>query len=153
MQKILGDAEEIPSAAGSVNANKAEYHTSITAGELTQCDGVRKFCSKRLLIFLNACQVGKVIQTLSGNGGPAFLDANAGGVVAPLWSAFDEVVERTARRFYTDLKADPQLSFAEEIRRIRESAYKGEMVDGMSTLATYTFYGDRLATPSTEKSQ
>ena len=155
MQKILADAEEIPSTNGSANSDTAEFHTSITAGELTLCDGVRQFCSKRPLIFLNACQVGKVIQTLSGNGGfgPAFLDANAGGVVAPLWSVFDQVAESTAKRFYTDLKADPQLGFAEEIRRIRESAYKGEMVDGMSTLAAYTFYGDPLATSSTEKSR
>jgi len=155
MQKILADAEEIPPTNASGNSGTAEYHTSITAGELTLCDGVRQFCSKRPLIFLNACQVGKVIQTLSGNGGfgPAFLDANAGGVVAPLWSVFDQVAESTAKRFYTDLKADPQLGFAEELRRIRESAYKGEMVDGMSTLAAYTFYGDPLATPSTKRSQ
>src|SRR5439155_11701406 len=110
MQKILADAEEIPPTNASGNSGTAEYHTSITAGELTLCDGVRQFCSKRPLIFLNACQVGKVIQTLSGNGGfgPAFLDANAGGVVAPLWSVFDQVAESTAKRFYADLKADPQ---------------------------------------------
>lgn len=155
-QQIILAAQEESEAPASGEGPAGEtppkkyYHSSITAGELGQCDGVKSFCSRRPLIFLNACQVGRTIQTMTGVGGfgPVFIQLNAGGVVAPLWSVFDRTAERSARKFYTAVRDEPLVPFAETLRRIREQAYKGEPSEGMSTYAAYCFYGDPLATPT-----
>jgi hypothetical protein len=51
----------------------------ITMGELAQCSAMKKFCSNRPLIFINACEVGQSIKTWSAVGGfgPTFLQLNA----------------------------------------------------------------------------
>ena len=56
---------------------------------------------------MNACEVGQSIRGWSAVGGfgPAFLQLNAGGVIAPLWSVFDTVADEVAKEFYDDVSA------------------------------------------------
>jgi hypothetical protein len=107
------------------------------------------FCSKRPLIFLNACNVGEAIDTLTGTGGfaPNFIQLNAGAVVAPLWSVFDQPAENAAERFYKTLRESPEKSLAQNVQEIRSMAYKGPLIKGLATYAAYCFYGDPLAKP------
>lgn len=122
----------------------------ITVEELTGEPRFRRFCLRRPLIFLNACEIGQTIQTLTGVGGfaPAFIDKNAGAVVAPLWSVLDQQAENAAKEFYKTLREHPETSFAEVIRTIRAHAYHDTPAKGLVTYAAYCFYGDPLATPT-----
>jgi hypothetical protein len=125
---------------------KRYYHASIIPGDFNDC--MKGFCARRPLIFLNACQVGQRIKTWTASDGfgPKFLQLNAGGVVAPLWSVFDVTAESAARKFYTTLREHPEVPFADILRRIREEAYTSpNPPDGLSTFAAYCFYGDPLA--------
>jgi hypothetical protein len=148
---ILAKPEEIKSENDTEAGDgiKKYYHASITPGELDDC--MKPFCKRRPLIFLNACQVARTMQTWSGAGGfgPRFIELNAGGVVAPLWSVFDVTAETIARKFYTAVNEHPEVPFAETLRLIRQEAYTSEdPPDGVSTYAAYCFYGDPLAVPS-----
>jgi hypothetical protein len=97
-------------------------------------------------VFLNACEVGRLIPTLAGVGGFAseFIDRGAMGVVAPLWSVKDCDAHKVAIDFYGHIKTIPPLSFAEIIRQIRSRAYSGATA-GEDTYAAYCFYGDPSA--------
>ena len=101
----------------------------------------------RPFVFLNACEVGRPVPTLSGIGGfvREFIERGATCVVAPLWGVKDKAAHEAATIFYTRLGADPAVSFAEIIRDIRTRAYSGATL-GEDTYAAYCFYGDPLAT-------
>jgi CHAT domain-containing protein len=122
----------------------------LESGQFTslQLKGIER--SKRLtypFVFLNACEVGRLIPTLAGVGGFAseFIDRGAMGVVAPLWSVKDGCAHEVAIAFYDRIRTMPPLSFAEIIRQIRSRAYSGPTA-GEDTYAAYCFYGDPLAT-------
>jgi hypothetical protein len=129
---------------------KEYYRSDVTAGEIATCKNVQHFFAKRPLIFLNACQVGQTVQTMTGTGGfgPQFLQMNAGAVIAPLWSVFNFAAEPVAKQFYTTMHDNPGVPFAKILQQIREKAYTGEPPEGLSTYAAYCFYGDPLAAPS-----
>jgi len=105
---------------------------------------------KKPFVFLNACEVGRPIPSLTGLGGFAseFVDLGASAVIAPLWSVKDDIAHEVAEEFYGAIKADPRIPFAEVIRKIRKRAYDDPA--GEDTYAAYCFYGDPLAekTPS-----
>jgi len=121
----------------------------ISADRLAGRTEFQAFCARRPLVFLNACNVGTTIDTLTGVGGfaPSFIDLKAGGIIAPLWSVFDGPAEHVAEEFYKAARENPKTPLAESIRSIRSLAYYGPPVPGLATYAAYCFYGDPLATP------
>ncbi|HEV7406523.1 MAG TPA: CHAT domain-containing protein [Chthoniobacteraceae bacterium] len=121
---------------------------SISVSQLTGDSEFQLFCQRRPLIFLNACQVGQTIPTMTGAGGfaPAFVKGNAGAVIAPLWSVLDTTAGQAAAEFYTTLSNKPNLRLAEIIRDMRAKAYKNPAEKDTISFAAYCFYGDPLAT-------
>jgi len=155
MQTILAEPQESDGASTDQPLegeapSTTYYRASITPGELAQCDGIKQFCKKRPLVFLNACQIGETIQTMTSVGGfgPTFLQLNAGAVIAPLWSVFERAAEKCAESFYLSVQQNPQEPFAEAVRKIRETAFKVDPPEGLATYAAYCFYGDPLAAPA-----
>jgi CHAT domain len=109
------------------------------------------FRSKAPLVFINACEVGRVTPTLVGAGGfaRAFVDAGARGVVAPLWSVKDSLAHEVAILFYEAALKEPRRPFADILTDIRKRSYaKG---GGEDSYAAYCWYGDPLTAlePST----
>jgi CHAT domain len=155
MQTILAEPQQIERASmdqpleGEASST-TYYQPFITPGEIAQCNGVKQFCAKRPLVFLNACQIGGTIQTMTSAGGfaPTFLQLNAGAVIAPLWSVFDTTAEVVAEMFYRAVQQSPHEAFAETVRKIRAKAFDEDPPEDLATYAAYCFYGDPLAAPA-----
>lgn len=110
--------------------------------------GFRKaFAEKHPLVFLNACEVGRLTPALMGLGGFAksFVDLGASAVIAPLWSVKDKIAHEVAKEFYRRVKNEPDKPFAEILRDLRAKAYQAGAED---TYAAYCFYGDPRASAS-----
>lgn len=96
------------------------------------------------LVFLNACEVGRLAPSLVGANGFAaeFIKAGARCVIAPLWSVKDTVAHEVAVAFYQAALDEPHRPFADILREIRAKSYaEGGSED---TYAAYCFYGDPL---------
>jgi hypothetical protein len=117
--------------------------------EVEGADFARDIRGARPLIFLNACEVGRLGPALVGPGGfsSTFINLGAGGVVAALWSVKDTVAHEVAKTFYQAVQSTPQLPFAEILQAIRARAYEGEG-PGEDSFAAYVFYGDPHASRS-----
>lgn len=106
------------------------------------------FEDHRPLVFLNACEVGRLAPSLLGTDGFAarFADLGASCVIAPLWSVEDGAAHEVAELFYEAVEAQKQnaspATLASILSEIREKAYDGT---GRDTHAAYCFYGDPLA--------
>jgi hypothetical protein len=119
-------------------------------GELTtiELEGeeifVQAFHERRPLVFLNACEVGRLQPGLTGAGGfaPVFIALGARGVIAPMWSVKDTVAHEIAQLIYK--KLEPGKPLSELLREVRQQAYEGDSA-GEDTWAAYCFYGDPLA--------
>ena len=98
------------------------------------------------LVFLNACQAGRVTPELSGLGGfaPTLIGLGAAAVIAPLWSVRDQIAKLVASDFYREVQASPMQPFAKILQTLRRNAYEGE--DTEDSWAAYCFYGDPNAT-------
>jgi len=96
------------------------------------------------LVFINACQVGRLTPALVGTGGfaAAFIALGAQAVIAPIWSVKDAVAANAAREFYNEVRARPGRPFARILRDIRRRAYEGSGPE--DSWAAYCFYGDPL---------
>jgi CHAT domain-containing protein len=108
--------------------------------------GVRElFSTKRPVVFLNACEVGRGAPALVGVGGFAasFIRMGATAVIAPLWSVDDKAAHAIAEEFYRTVRARPGLPFSRIFAGIRGKAYDRET--GQDTYAAYCFYGDPCA--------
>jgi hypothetical protein len=105
---------------------------------------VKAFHKRRPMVFLNACEVGRLQPSLNGAGGfaPAFIALGARGVIAPMWAVKDTEAHEIAKQIYENLQPGELLS--ELLRQIREKAYEGDKA-GEDTWAAYCFYGDPLA--------
>jgi hypothetical protein len=105
----------------------------------------KAFRASKPLVFLNACQVGRVVPALIGVGGFAeqFMILGASGVIAPLWSVKDSIAHELAVALYQRIEQEPQTPFAEILRDLRKRSYADE--GGEDTWAAYCFYGDPLA--------
>jgi hypothetical protein len=103
------------------------------------------FLEKKPFVFINACEVGRLVPSLSGVGGFAqtFIDLGASAVIAPLWSVKDDLAHEVARTFYNEISRDSSKPFAEILREIRERAYDPQIAE--DTYAAYCFYGDPLS--------
>jgi len=93
------------------------------------------------LVFLNACNVGRLAPALNGIDGlaPEFAKLGASCVVAPIWSVEDHVAAKVARRFYEGVLAGRPL--ASILQEIRSDAYE----TGTDSYAAYCFFGDPCA--------
>jgi CHAT domain len=128
---------------GGIQTIDLENNQSLTSVEIGGIEGLREAFSKcRPIIFLNACEVGRLAPALIGLGGfaAAFIDVGASAVIAPLWSVKDEFAHQVAMEFYSRVKAEPTTPFAEILRTIRAKAY--DRTNGEDTYAAYCFYGD-----------
>src|SRR5207245_1202555 len=74
----------------------------LTSLQVVGMDELQEAFSSRPLVFLNACEVGRLAPALVGVGGfaKAFIDLGASAVVAPLWSVKDSVAGMVAKTFY-----------------------------------------------------
>lgn len=97
------------------------------------------------VVFLNACEVGRIAPSLAGVGGlaKAWADAGAGAVVAPLWSVRDSIAHDVALRFYNSVLAEPRTPYARIVRDIRALAYADR--GGEDTYAAYCYFGSPTA--------
>jgi hypothetical protein len=123
----------------------------LTSLEVTELEALKKAFARSPLVFLNACEVGRLAPALVGLGGfaPAFIELGASAVIAPLWSVRDSVAARVAKQFYEEVgngrgSATPK-SFARILSDIRAHAYDPEAPE--DTYAAYCFYGDPFAAP------
>jgi hypothetical protein len=129
---------------GGVQAIYLEDDGFMTSVQMDGLDELAAaFASKKPLVFLNACEVGRTVPGLVGIGGFAktFIDAGASCVIAPLWSVRDTIAHEVATKFYDAIHDHPERTFAEILRVIRKSAYD-EAAGGEDTYAAYCFYGD-----------
>lgn len=105
----------------------------------------RAWRSTAPVVFLNACKVGRAAPALSGAGGlvRAWIEAGAGAVIAPLWSVRDKIAHEIVLEFYSRVKREPCMPYAQIIRDIRAMAYVAG--GGEDTYASYCFFGTPLA--------
>ncbi len=117
----------------------------LTSGNV-QVDAVlRRWCTERApFIFINACEAGRLVRTISGGAGfpRAFASIGARAIVAPLWPVSDVLAGDVAAELYTTALEEDAPPIAEILRGIRERAYTQLDAD---TFAAYCFYGDPLA--------
>jgi hypothetical protein len=97
------------------------------------------------LVFLNACEAGRVRPALVGADGfaTAFAKAGATCVIAPLWNVDDGIAHELATQLYDQLRANPELTVANALRDLRDKAYSN---GGADSWAAYCFFGDPLTT-------
>jgi hypothetical protein len=99
------------------------------------------------LVFLNACQAGASIRSLSGGAGglaATFLAMGATAVIAPLWSVSDDVAYTVAKMVYDGLLSGEK-QLPEILMECRAKTYQGAQA-GIDTYAAYCFYGDPCLT-------
>jgi hypothetical protein len=114
--------------------------------ELRGMDGLKQaVAARRPLVFINACQVGRLTPALVGTGGfaSAFITLGARCVIAPIWSVRDAVAAAVARAFYGEVQRRPDRPFADVLRDIRRRAYDDSEPE--DSWAAYCFYGDPYA--------
>lgn len=89
------------------------------------------------IVVLNACQVGKSIQTFMGMGGfaKAFVEGGVGAFIAPLWSIRDKSARKFVESLYDELSQGRNLSTATNLAR--NFAQK----EGDGTWLAYAVYG------------
>lgn len=131
---------------GPVQSLHLECGAKLTSSSILRVQGIAKlFASRRPVVFLNACEVGRGSPALVGPNGFAssFIRLGAAAVIAPLWSVEDADAHEVAREFYGKMKANPDLPLSRIVAGIRAKAYDGQ---GTDTYAAYCFYGDPCAT-------
>jgi hypothetical protein len=139
-------------AEQSAVAQRMHFEQSqvVSSLQIKGSDSVGAACKKhKPLVFLNACEVGRMQPALVNVGGfaQAFIDQGASAVIAPLWSVKDDIAHIVAKDFYDAIEKSPTRPFAEIIRDIRAKAYQMATVE--DTYAAYCFYGDPLARRAT----
>lgn len=142
-----GEDEETQDFVQIIRLENGQNLNSSQIRGMTDVD--RIFEEKHPFVFLNACEVGRTAPALVGVGGFAksFVDLGASAVVAPLWSVKDNIAHAVAQEFYTRVKAQPNVPFAEILRDLRKKAYLAGQAE--DTYAAYCFYGDPAACRST----
>lgn len=113
------------------------YHSTV----VSQNAVLGKPAGRRPLIFLNACQIGRIGYHLTSIGGfaQAFIKAGAGAFVGTLWGVDDKLAINFTKTFYAELAAGSTL--AEASKKARNAAKKA----GEPTWLAYTVYGEPFA--------
>jgi CHAT domain/Lecithin:cholesterol acyltransferase len=99
--------------------------------------------NRHSLVFLNACQVGQSGLNLAVIGGFAegLMNRQFGGLVAPLWSVYDDPAKTCSTTFIQDVfNGTP---FAKALQTIR-----AQFGDASPTYLSYLYYGDVMASYS-----
>ncbi len=131
-----------------VQVIKLDNSETLNSTQILGIDGIETiFEDMHPFVFLNACEIGRTMPALVGVGGFAksFLDLGASAVIAPLWSVKDTIAHEIAETFYSRVKAEPNMPFAQIMRDLRQKTYSS----GEDTYAAYCFYGDPAACRST----
>ncbi len=97
--------------------------------------------NRHSVVFLNACQVGQSGLNLGVIGGfaDALMSRHFGGLVAPLWSVYDDPAAACSTTFIEDVLLHGS-TFAEALRKIRD-----QFGDSSPTFLSYLYYGDVMA--------
>jgi curved DNA-binding protein CbpA len=122
--------------------------SQLSSLQVAGMEALEKAFRTRPLVFLNACEIGRLTPALVGVGGfaKAFIDLGASAVIAPLWSVRDSVAHTVADEFYSALGTAGHVRPAEVFRRVRKRAYSEDpQTTGEDTYAAYCFYGDPSA--------
>lgn len=118
---------------GRIEGNQCirDYLSVTTVGQFS------RLASRRPIVVLNACQIGREGHTLTGISGfaEAFLRGGAGAFVGPLWSVGDYPAKIFTETLYQELVEEQRLS--EAVNLAREAA----MQAGKSTWLAYAVYG------------
>lgn len=101
----------------------------------------RNFARTQPLVFLNACDSGRLGLGLTGVDGwaRAFLEAQAGSFVGSVWKTTDERACLLAATFYSQLRAGDTV--AEALRQARDKV----KTSGDATYLSYTLYANPQA--------
>lgn len=116
-----------------------------TSGQLRIAPGFKSACAlRRPLVFLNACDAGKMAPAVGGGAGfpRVFTDLGARGVVAPLWPVAQTIAAEVAVRLYEGATAQPERTIADLLRDVRLRAYEGDVTKFEDSWASYCFFGD-----------
>jgi hypothetical protein len=115
----------------------------LTSSMVLAMNGFLSAFKNRPMVFLNACELGKLVPGLDGISGFAtsFMKLQASAVVAPLWAVQGKPALDVTTRFYTAAFAGTP--FARILQEIRKDAYTGEAPP--DSYAAYCLYGDPLA--------
>jgi hypothetical protein len=125
-----------------------EGKSRLSATALNACHQIKKCLEvKKSFVFLNACQVGQAVPTLSGGAGgfaPVLQSMNASAVIAPLWSVDDAIAYEVAEMLYKtlDQQRDSPRPLAEILQGIRARAYTDDGAKGADSFAAYALYGE-----------
>lgn len=94
------------------------------------------------LVFLNACEAGRLLPSLMGTGGlaKAFITQGALAVIAPLWCVRDTLASEIAVSIYEAAISSADVPLAQIVRDVRARTY--EEPEAEDSFAAYCFFGD-----------
>lgn len=130
-QENIGDSKLMMKGRVEGKEYIPDFLSATTVGQFSN------MWTKRPMVVLNACQIGREGYTLTGIGGfaEAFLRSGAGAFIGPLWSVGDRPAKLFTETLYKELIEGQKLSQA--TNSAREAARQA----GNSTWLAYTVYG------------
>ncbi|MGY4257958.1 hypothetical protein ACVI1L_005026 [Bradyrhizobium sp. USDA 4516] len=132
--------------ATGIQCIRLDNNEELSSSNILGIDGLGElFAQTRPVIFLNACEIGRIIPSLVGLGGfvASFIKLGATAVIAPLWSVEDTIAHEIATLFYQEIKQNPGQTVAQIFRKVRAKGY--DPASGRDTYVAYCFYGDPSA--------
>jgi hypothetical protein len=135
--------------AGKQREDGTYVRETLTLNDIKLRARLRRENSSLAMVFVNACQAGKMGRTISGTGGiaDAFISKGAGLFVSSLWSIGDDVAHTFAQEFYRQL-----LEGATVVQATSSARRKARDVAEPTWLA-YAVYGHPYARVSVAKGQ
>ena len=140
-------------AATGIQSIRLDDNGELSSSNIRGIEGLGEiFAKTRPVVFLNACEVGRITPSLVGLGGfvASFIKLGATAVIAPLWSVEDSIAHEIATLFYQEVKANPGQIISEIFKKVRSKGY--DPAFGRDTYVAYCFYGDPGARLATEES-
>jgi hypothetical protein len=122
---------------------RLDNNEELSSANILGIDGLGElFSTSRPVVFLNACEVGRVAPSLVGLTGfvSSFIKLGATAVIAPLWSVEDKIAHEIAVHFYQEIKNNPSQTVSEIFKKVRAKGY--DPMTGRDTYVAYCFYGD-----------
>jgi hypothetical protein len=135
--------------AAGVEDDDAIYldaNEELSAGVARTLDGFKALCrARRPLIFINSCEVGRLVPSLGGVAGfpKTFADLGARAIIAPLWPVRDTIASKVAVDLYRRALDESERTLAEIVRDIRARAFEADPFE--DSYAAYCFYGDPMS--------
>ena len=135
--------------AADVEDDDAIYlddNEELSAGVARTLDGFKALCrARRPLIFINSCEVGRLVPSLGGVAGfpKTFAELGARAIIAPIWPVRDVIASEVAVDLYRRALDEPDRTLAEIVRDIRARAFEADPFE--DSYAAYCFYGDPMS--------